>query len=169
MCERESMKRFLRNNGLSIVMGGLFLFFWAGQAVSGYLASNQNADLHGDRQGDFAEYLASGHFWQATGENWESEFLQMGAYVIFTAFLFQKGSAESLDPDGNESKPRRRSSAGWLYRNSLSLAFFGLFAGAFTIHALGGLAEFNEEMTRHGRAPVKSSIWTAIIPEPRNS
>ena len=32
-------------------------------------------------------------------ENWESEFLQMSAYVVLTAFLFQRGSAESKDPD----------------------------------------------------------------------
>ena len=163
------MNNFFRNNGLSLTLFAIFIVLLFGQSLSGYAVNNDDRKEHGKAPENYSQYLHDGHFWQATGENWESEFLQMGAYVIFTAFLFQKGSAESLDPDGNESKPRRRSSAGWLYRNSLSLAFFGLFAGAFTIHALGGLAEFNEEMTRHGRAPVKSSIWTAIIPEPRNS
>jgi len=37
-------------------------------------------------------------------ENWESEFLQMGSYVLFTVFLFQKGSAESKDPEKEEAQ-----------------------------------------------------------------
>ena len=41
----------------------------------------------------FGAYLRSGHFVEATFENWESEFLQMGAYVLLTAFLVQRGSA----------------------------------------------------------------------------
>jgi len=41
------------------------------------------------------QYLRSDHFLEATMENWESEFLQMFGFVVFTAFLFQKGSAES--------------------------------------------------------------------------
>ena len=47
-------------------------------------------------------YLRSGAFASAVFENWESEFLQMAAYVILTAFLFQRGSAKSRDPDGEE-------------------------------------------------------------------
>ncbi len=42
-----------------------------------------------------AEYLRSGHFLEATFENWESEFLQMGLYVLLTIWLRQRGSAES--------------------------------------------------------------------------
>ena len=41
------------------------------------------------------EYLTSGDFYEAVFENWESEFLQMGSYVVLTVFLFQKGSSES--------------------------------------------------------------------------
>ena len=40
-------------------------------------------------------YLSTGVFIPAVFENWESEFLQMAAYVVFTAYLFQRGSAES--------------------------------------------------------------------------
>lgn len=44
------------------------------------------------------EYLRSGGFWEATAENWESEVLQMAAYVLLRVGLYQKGSAESKDP-----------------------------------------------------------------------
>lgn len=42
--------------------------------------------------------LSSGHFVDATAENWESEFLQVAFYVLLTPFLYQKGSSESKGP-----------------------------------------------------------------------
>jgi Domain of unknown function (DUF6766) len=36
------------------------------------------------------KYLST-DFAEATFENWESEFLQMGMYVVLTAFLYQPG------------------------------------------------------------------------------
>ena len=51
----------------------------------------------------FGAYLSEGHLWEALFENWESEFLQMGAYVLLTVFLIQKGSAESKDPEGHDA------------------------------------------------------------------
>lgn len=69
----------------------------------------------------------------AVFENWESEFLQMAAFVLLTVFLRQKGSPESKsisEKDGKEFPvtaaspwPVRR--GGWvllLYQNSLSIA-----------------------------------------------
>lgn len=147
------MKKFLRNNGLSLALAALFLIFWGAQAVSGYKVHNQDAAHHSRPPSTFREYLESGHFWQATGENWESEFLQMGAYVLMTAYLFQKGSAESNDPDEPKSisSARNNREHSWLYRKSLCLAFLALFAVSFFIHALGGLKEFNEERHEHGQ------------------
>lgn len=146
------MKRFFRNNGLSLVLLVMFLVFWIGQAVAGFHVFNDDQVLHHRPELHFGEYLRSGHFWQATGENWESEFLQMGFYVILTSFLFQKGSAESNDPDEAKRLADRRSRkrGTWLYRNSLSLAFLLLFAVAFSVHATGGLAEVNQENAEHG-------------------
>ena len=56
----------------------MFLVLWAAQAVAGFHVFNDDQALHARSQIDFCGYLASGHFWQSTGENWESEFLQMG-------------------------------------------------------------------------------------------
>ncbi|RYD62928.1 MAG: hypothetical protein EOP84_34120 [Verrucomicrobiaceae bacterium] len=151
------MKRFLRNNGLSLVLLSMFLVFWGAQSVAGFHVFNDDQALHGKSLISYSEYLLSGHFWQATGENWESEFLQMGFYVILTSFLFQKGSAESNDPDEAEviaaRRGRRRGS--WLYRNSLSLGFLVLFAVSFSVHAIGGLSEMNLERAEHGE-PVET-------------
>jgi hypothetical protein len=54
-----------------------------------------------------AQYLTTGDFVEATFENWESEFLQMGMYIVLTAFLFQKGSSESKPV----AEPHRHTSA----------------------------------------------------------
>jgi hypothetical protein len=37
------------------------------------------------------------YFGEATFENWQSEFLQLLAFVVFTSFLIFKGSPESRD------------------------------------------------------------------------
>ncbi|MCW1913052.1 hypothetical protein OJ996_05685 [Luteolibacter sp. GHJ8] len=147
------MKRLFKNNGLSIVLLFLFVVFWIAQSVAGFHVYNNEQELHGGPLLSYNKYLSSGHFWQATGENWESEFLQMGFYVILTTFLFQRGSAESNDPDEAEelAAKRRRRRGSWLYRNSLSLAFLGLFMLAFIVHALGGLRESNQERSEHGQ------------------
>jgi Domain of unknown function (DUF6766) len=58
----------------------------------------------------FCDYLASDSFVEVTAENWESEFLQMSIYVLFTVFLFQRGSSESKSPDEAEEVVSLRSS-----------------------------------------------------------
>ena len=83
------MRRFLRENGLSIAMFGLFLVFVAAQSVAGLLDYNSTEEEHGRPPVGYVEYLASGDFVEAVFENWESEFLQMGTYVFLEVFLFQ--------------------------------------------------------------------------------
>ena len=72
---------------------------------TGWKAHNSVLVEHGVEPIGLAGYLRSGDFASAVFENWESEFLQMAAYVILTAFLFQRGSAELRDPDGEEDVP----------------------------------------------------------------
>jgi hypothetical protein len=96
------MRRIFRENGLSIVLFLLFFFSLAGQTLTGHKEYNDDQQEHGQPTASFGEYLTSGHFVEATFENWESEFLQMAAYVVLTIFLFQKGSSESKKPDAVE-------------------------------------------------------------------
>lgn len=94
------MKRFLKNNGLSLVLFVLFFFtFLVGQSVTGHLHYNNEQQEHGQPTVGYVEYLGTSHFLEATMENWESEFLQMFFFVVLTVFLYQKGSAESKDPN----------------------------------------------------------------------
>jgi hypothetical protein len=162
------MKRFWRENNLSIVVLGMFFAaFIFGQSLTGWLESNEDRGEHGLPGRSFAQYLLSAHFMEATMENWESEFLQMGVFIVLTAFLYQKGSAESksltkaeeVDRDPRRSRnkkdtpwPVRR--GGWIlrvYEHSLSLAFLLLFLASFFLHAVSGRDSFNEEQQMHGQ------------------
>ena len=40
-------------------------------------------------------YIGSADFWEATLENWQSEFLAVGSFVAITVFLRQRGSSQS--------------------------------------------------------------------------
>ena len=93
------MRRLLRDHGLSIATFGLFFVFVCGQSVMGLLDYNSTQHEHGRQPVGYVQYLGSGDFIEAVFENWESEFLQMGLYVVITAFFYQRGSAESRDPD----------------------------------------------------------------------
>src|SRR6478672_11746108 len=94
-----AIPRMVRNNGLTIVLLLVFFACWAVQIFTGQRVYNQEREEHGHPPIPIGAYLHTGHFVEATAENWESEFLQMGAFVWLTSFLFQKGSPESKDPD----------------------------------------------------------------------
>ena len=61
-------------------------------------ASHQEQTDHGQPEVGFAQYLRTGHFMEASAENWESEFLQMAAFVLLTTVFYHRGSAESRRP-----------------------------------------------------------------------
>ena len=155
-----------RNNGLSIVIFVLFLLCLGGHAVSGWMTYNEEQREHREEPVSFGEFLRTSEFGETVFENWESEFLQMGMYVILTVFLFQKGSSESKKHDGTDKVEERPEdhrndpgvpgpvrAGGWrlgLYKNSLSLAFLALFLVSFFGHAAAGARKFNEEQFQHG-------------------
>jgi hypothetical protein len=163
------MRRFLRDNALSLTMLGCFLVFWAAQSLSGWHAVNADDREHHRPPQSYRGYLTSGHFVEATAENWESEFLQMSGYVFLTAFLRQRGSPESkpLAGDDVDEDPRQasdRPNVPWpvrqgglvlaLYEHSFTLVLFGIFLAYLVMHAMGGVAEFNSEQLAHGEQAV---------------
>ena len=171
------MRKFLRDNGLSIVMLTLFALTLAGQILTGHQEYNDDQDEHGRPEVTLGEYLTTGHFVEATFENWESEFLQMAAYVMLTVFLYQRGSSESKDPDKKEEVDRdprdsrdKKDAPGpvragglalKLYEHSLFIAFALLFLLSFALHAAGGHEEYNSEQQEHGRPEVTLAGYLA--------
>ncbi|HYC84847.1 MAG TPA: DUF6766 family protein [Chryseosolibacter sp.] len=159
------MKKFLKNNGLSIAFFFLFLLTMVGQAITGLKQHNEEMIEEGAAPIEMNAYLTSGHFLQATFENWESEFLQMALFLLLSVFLFQKGSSESKDPDQDEEvdrepNPRRKGAPRpvrvggvvlKIYRHSLLLAFLILFSISFLAHWYGSLKDYNEEQALKGK------------------
>ena len=89
------MRRFLRDNSLSIFFGVLFLAALTGQAIAGHIAYNADQVEHGGQAISFGRYLTSSDFGQAVMENWQSEYLQFTLYILGTVWLLQRGSPES--------------------------------------------------------------------------
>lgn len=154
---------FWQRNALSLVLIAIFLICLAGQIAAGHAAWNQELLREGAAPVGWLAYLCSGHFISATFENWESEFLQMGMYVLLTVYLRQRGSAESrpfhddeetIEP-GPTPWPVRK--GGWwakLYAHSLALAFLLLFAISFYLHAVGSWHHELDQLRLAGRPPI---------------
>lgn len=166
------MNTVFRNNGLSIVMFALFGLCWIGQIGTGYAEYNGERQERHEAPVALGRYLTTGHFVEASAENWESEFLQMAAFAVFTAFLYQRGSAESKPPGGDpelDADPRdaagdpdapgpvkRGGVALKLYQNSLGLTLMALFFVSFALHAWGGALDYSEERRAQGEAAVSA-------------
>lgn len=166
------VRKRLRDNGLSIVLFGLFAIFLLGQGLTGWRTYNAEQREHREPTVDIGSYLTTGHFVEATFENWESEFLQMAAFVLLTIWLVQKGSSQSKSPSGDVEKdadPRSASDTarapgpvrrrGWqlvLYENSLGIVLALLFVLSFVLHALGGAREYSAEQVAHGQQAVST-------------
>lgn len=149
---------FFNRNSLSIVIVILFLLFLSFQSFTGWHVKNDElSEVHLPHL-TYLQYLKSPHFMQATFENWESEFLQMGMYVLFTVFLRQKGSAESkslTEKEDVDKEPVAHHDAPWpvkkggiilsIYEHSLSIAFGILFLVSFIFHFVGSFNNYNEE------------------------
>lgn len=159
------MKAFFRNNGLSITFLLLFLASIIGQVAFGLQEHNEEQVEDGGAAVSLADYLTTGHFIQATFENWESEFFQMALFVWFTIFLMQKGSSESKRFDGTDESDREPDptmedapwpvkKGGWalaVYKHSLTLSLLLLFIVSFIIHFYGSLADENEQNALKGK------------------
>jgi hypothetical protein len=167
------MKRWFKNNSLSIVLIVLFFIFLGGQSWAGLRTYNHEQEEHGQPTVTYGEFITSGDFIETVFENWESEFLQMAAYVALTVFLYQRGSAESKKVQGSEpvdQKPKRTHSknAPWpvrvggaalkVYENSLLIAFALLFIMSFLFHAYGGARVNCEENQIHGEQQCESTF-----------
>jgi hypothetical protein len=165
------VRRFFFENGLLLAVTALALAALLGQVLTGW--HDNNDDLQQMHLAPLAlgQYLGSAHFMEATFENWESEFLQMGVYVVLTIWLRQKGSPESkaldepedVDQAPDPHKPgapwpvRRGGVWGGLYRHSLSITFFILFFAAVYLHARGGAGVYNIEQAHEGKPLV--TVW----------
>lgn len=157
--------RLIRDNSLTIVLMLLFAGSIAGHWIAGWHVATEDAVRHGQAALSLGAYTISPEFLSSVFENWESEFLQMSAYVVLTAILVQRGSSESKDPD---APPRDRDLAAQglkpaapaalragrlaraLYARSLGIALALLFLMSFVLHWTQSAKAAAEEAIEHG-------------------
>ena len=175
------MRRFARENGLSLFFGTLFLGTVVAQSFAGQHNYNAQELEHGGAAIGWWAYVRSPDFGGALLENWQSEFLQFSLFIGATIWLLQKGSNESkaLDAAGIESKKRQRigryASADspvlaklddWrtrVYENSLLLVMTLIFFATWFGQSLNNWRVFNQEQAAHEGAPVS---WGRYLLDP---
>jgi hypothetical protein len=94
-----------REFGLSLVLMLLFFSSWVGHGIAQWQRYTDEQRAHNEDVsiGDFAS-----DFGASTLENWQSEFLQLFAFVTLAALFVHKGSAESKDGDEKVEASLRR-------------------------------------------------------------
>jgi len=176
-----SMKRYLRDNGLSLFFFALFALALLGQSVAGLLRTNQELQAHGQPLETYLSFVFSSDFVVDVAENWQSEFLQFLLFIAATVWLVQRGSPESkkpgdegIDTDENQmvgayapaDGPRWARVSGWrrtVYENSLVIVMGAIFLLSWLLQSLSGVVVMNEDNAQHGEAAI---TWAQYIVSP---
>jgi hypothetical protein len=175
------MMRFIRENGLGLGFGALFLGTLVFQALVGHADFNQDQVAHhGDPIGLW-RYVSSSSFGVDVLENWQSEYLQFTLYIVGTVWLLQKGSPESkeLDKAGGESDEDQKvgrhatsDSPKWaragglrtrVFSNSLLLVMGSIFLLSWLGQSITGRVAYNAEQLDHQQATVS---WADYLTRP---
>jgi hypothetical protein len=172
------MRRTLRDNGLGLVFGGLFLLTLVGQAVSGLAQYNDRQVVVGAEPVSFLQYVTSSTFAVDVVENWQSEYLQFFLYIFLTVWLVQRGSPESKNPakvgtetdedqqvgvhprDDSPAWARYRDWRGLLFSRSLGIVMGTIFVLSWLAQSVAGWAAYNSEQLGDREDPV---TWLAYV------
>ena len=171
---------FLRDNGLSLVFGALFLLTLVGQALSGLADYNQQQVAEGLATVTLGEYVTSSTFGVDVMENWQSEYLQFFLFIYATVWLIQLGSTESkpVGEEGKESDKEQKlgkytepssppwaKTGGWrtaLYSRSLGTLMGTLFLLTWVASSVAGWAAYNSEQLANHEDTVS---WLSYLGE----
>jgi Domain of unknown function (DUF6766) len=94
----------LYKHSLSLAFLLLFLVSFALHAVGGAREYNEEQLQHGGEMVSTLGYITTARFWFESFQNWQSEFLAIGAMVALSVFLRQQGSPESKPVDAPHSE-----------------------------------------------------------------
>ena len=164
------MRRWIKDQSLSLFFGIIFLAALVGQAVAGNRAYNEDAAAHGSETISLGRYVRSSDYGQAVLENWQSEYLQFLLFVLATIWLLQKGSPESPEQPGLGSDAEQKvgryadsKSPAWarvggmrqvVYSYSLLILMSVIFVGAWFGQSVTGWTRYNDEQREHDQAAV---------------
>jgi hypothetical protein len=173
------MKRFLRDNGLSVAFGLAFLIVLFGQAVAGQADFNNRQLADGGPLVSFWGYLASSDFAVNVAENWQSEYLQFFLYVFATVWLVQRGSPESkpvgkigtetdkeqqVGKYATQQSPKWARDGGWrtaFFSRSLGLTMAALFILSWLAQSIAGQSAYNAEQLAQFADPLSWPDYVA--------
>jgi hypothetical protein len=160
----KKLKKLWNDYGLLLTFTALFVVFLIGQSFAGMLAYNHTLRNHALAEVGYWRYLTTGNFLEGMFANWQAALLQLGALILFAVFLRTRGAAHSIRPEKTakqqraaerrKSMSRSKRARGWVYRNSLSIAFLGLFAVCFALHLLSATSAYNEQRALQHLAPI---------------
>jgi len=172
------IRRFARENSLSLVFLGLFLAALTGQAIAGHNAYNHDQVAHGEATISLWTYVTSSSFGRAVMENWQSEYLQFSLFVLATIWFVQRGSPESKPVERAGKGSDREARIGrwaspraplWartgdlrtvLYSNSLLIVMALIFFGSWFAQSVTGWTDFNAAQHAHGEQAVS---WIGYV------
>ena len=149
------MRRFLRDNSLSLAFCAILLAALVGQALVGHSGFNHDAVAHQGSPISLWRYVTSSSFMADVMENWQSEYLQFTLYILLTVWFVQRGSPESKEPgkEGGESDTGGRDRS-WLYANSLALVMGAIWLSTWAAQAVTGRIDYNAAQLDHREMPL---------------
>ncbi|MFL6141459.1 MAG: DUF6766 family protein [Labedaea sp.] len=166
------MRRVLRDNGLGLLFGLIFLAALGGQAIAGHADYNNHQITSGGQPKSLLQFIGSSEFAVDVAENWQSEYLQFFLFIFATVWLMQRGSPESKTPDelGAESDEAQQlgrythdRSPSWaragglrttVFSNSLGLVMAGLFLLSWLAQSVAGVVAYNADQLANRQDPL---------------
>jgi hypothetical protein len=174
----STARRALRDNGIGLGFGALFLLALAGQALAGRAQYNEQQITDGAEPVSLLQYVTTSTFAVDVVENWQSEYLQFFLYIFLTVWLVQRGSPESKDLEkaGPESdadqlvgeharddSPRWAHLSDWrgsLFSRSLGVVMGVIFLLSWFSQSVAGWAAHNSEQIGSRQDPV---TWLSYL------
>jgi len=182
------MRRFLKDNGLGLFFGGIFLATLIAQAFVGHADYNHLQVAHHGDPISLGRYVTSSDFVADVLENWQSEYLQFTLFILATVWFIQRGSPESKEPgqEGGESDEEQKvgehadpDSPRWarvggfrtrLYSNSLLIVMSAIWLASWAGQAITGRVAYNADQLDHTEAALSflqylgtSDFWNRTL------
>lgn len=166
------MKRFLRDNSLSLFFFALFLLALFGQSIAGFHLYHEDALEHQEPTIGYFRYLGTSSFGADTLENWQSEWLQFWLFALATVWFIQKGSNESKRPGeagleddkqqrvgehAPQNAPRWAKARDWrlnVYSHSFTIVMGSIFLATWLAQSVASWTVFNDDQTAHDESTV---------------
>jgi hypothetical protein len=92
---RGGLVLVLYERSLSIALITLFFASFALHAAGGARTYSEQERQHGGQPVSAGQYVLTSQFWFESFQNWQSEFLSVGALIVLSIFLRERGSPQS--------------------------------------------------------------------------